>query len=63
MTPLMMAVESAHEDCVLHCVEAGCNPFAKNGFGETALDLAQRQNSSHDSKIVGTLRYAVDFWN
>ena len=40
MTPLMCAVESGEVEAVGHCLNASCNPFAQNGFGETALDLA-----------------------
>ena len=40
-TPLMLSVQSGNLYCVVHCLNAGCNPFLENGLHETAKSMAK----------------------
>lgn len=42
MTPLMYAATAECAECVSSLLVKGANPFAKNGAGQTALDLARK---------------------
>ena len=48
MTPLMLAVESGNRETVALCLNASCNPFARNALNESALDLAEK--FSHEQR-------------
>ena len=54
MTPLMFAVQSGDIIVVKTCLESLCNPLAKNAFGETAKDMAEKysQSGSQISNLI-----------
>ena len=61
MTPLMYAVESGEVETVATCLNSSCNPFAQNGFGETAKDLANKFSATQGGhSIVGLIEEAIE---
>ena len=65
MTPLMYACESGNSDCVAVCLNNSCNPFAENGFGETAKNFAEKfadAKSGEGANMLELIELAMGQW-
>ena len=46
-TPLMCAIRGGSVDALAVLLNNGANPFARNGLGQSALDISRTINSQH----------------
>lgn len=56
MTPLHYAVSMRNRAAVLMLLENGADPFKKNAFGKTSLDLADYVNDSEIENLIRNLQ-------
>ena len=52
MTPLMASASVGNVELVEIMLEHGCNPYAKNSKGETALDIAESSGYDDCIKVI-----------